>query len=144
VTPERQALVTYRLERAHETIEEAELLVEKGHANAGVNRLYYACFYAVSALLLTRNVSSSKHSYVRSLLHRDYIKPGHVSKEMGDHYDLLFDSRQKGDYADFVIFDVRDVRPWLEPTRSFVDSIAGIIDREIQKDTPCAPSQEPL
>ncbi len=132
MTPERQALIDYRLERARETLEEAGVLLQTGHANAGVNRLYYACFYAVSALLLTRNVSTSKHSYVRSRLHRDYIKPGHVSKEMGDHYDLLFDSRQKGDYADFAIFDVRDVQPWLEPTKSFVDQIADLIAREMQ------------
>ena len=34
--------------------EEAKILFEKGYANTFVNRLYYACFYAVSALLLTR------------------------------------------------------------------------------------------
>jgi uncharacterized protein (UPF0332 family) len=55
VIPDRQMLITYRLERARETLEEARVLLEKGHANAGVNRLYYACFYAVSALLLTRD-----------------------------------------------------------------------------------------
>ena len=130
--PEKQALIDYRLERARETLEEAALLLEAGHTNAYVNRLYYAFFYAVSALLLTRNVSTSKHSYVRSLLHRDYIKPGHVSKEMGDHYDLLFDSRQKGDYADLIVFQVQEVRPWLVPTQAFVDQIADLIARETQ------------
>jgi hypothetical protein len=52
MTSEKQALVTYRLERARQSLEEAMLLLEAGHANAYVNRLYYACFYAVSALLL--------------------------------------------------------------------------------------------
>jgi uncharacterized protein (UPF0332 family) len=111
VSPERQTLVSYRLDRARETFEEAKVLLESGHANACVNRLYYACFYAVSALLLTRNISTSKHSHVRALLHRDYIKPGQVSKEMGDHYDLLFNNRQKGDYEDLVVFDSEHVRP---------------------------------
>jgi uncharacterized protein (UPF0332 family) len=132
VTPERQTLVDYRLERARETIEEAGVLLETGHANACVNRLYYACFYAVSALLLMRNISTSKHSHVRSLLHRDYIRPGRVSKEMGDHFDLLFDSRQKGDYEDLVVFDVARVRPWVARTVSFVDHIASLIARETQ------------
>jgi len=130
VIPEKRVLIDYRLSRARETLEEAALLLEAGHANAYVNRLYYACFYAVSALLLTRNISTSKHSYVRSLLHHDYIKPGHVSKEMGDHYDLLFDSRQKGDYADLIVFQVQDVRPWLAPTKSFVDEVTELIARE--------------
>jgi len=132
VTPERQILVSYRLQRARETIEEAKVLLETGHANACVNRLYYACFYAVSALLLTQNISTSKHSHVRALLHRDYIKSGQVSKEMGDHFDLLFDNRQKGDYEDLVVFGANDVHSWLEPTRSFVEHIAGFIARETQ------------
>jgi uncharacterized protein (UPF0332 family) len=130
VTPERQTLVSYRLQRARETIEEAKVLLETGHANACVNRLYYACFYAISALLLTRNISTSKHSQVRAMLHRDYVKSGRVSKEMGDHFDLLFDSRQKGDYEDLVVFDASRVRPWVERTVSFVDHIAGLIASE--------------
>lgn len=132
MTPERQTLVDYRLERARETIEEARVLLETGHANACVNRLYYACFYAVSALLLTQNISTSKHSHVRSLLHRDYIRPGRVSKEMGDHFDLLSDSRQKGDYEDLVVFDAARVRPWVERTVSFVDHIASLVASETQ------------
>jgi uncharacterized protein (UPF0332 family) len=136
VIPDRQALITYRLERARETLEEARVLLETGHANACVNRLYYACFYAVSALLLTRNISASKHTQVRASLHRDYIRPGHVSKEMGDHYDLLFDSRHKGDYEDLAVFEVKDVRPWLEPTKSFLDHIADLAAHEMQRDTP--------
>jgi uncharacterized protein (UPF0332 family) len=132
VTPERQTLVSHRLKRARETIEEDALLLDAGHVNACVNRLYYACFYAVSALLLTRNISTSKHSHVRALLHHDYIKSNQVSKEMGDHFDLLFDSRQKGDYEDLVVFDTNEVCLWLEPTKSFVDHIAGLIARETQ------------
>jgi len=69
---------------------------------------------------------------MRALLHRDYVKSGQISKEMGDHFDLLFDSRQKGDYEDLVVFDANDVRSWFEPTKSFIDHIAGIIARETQ------------
>ena len=130
MTPERQTLVAYRLERARQTLEEAKLLLDAGHANACVNRLYYACFYAISALLLTQNVSTSKHTQVRASLHRDYVKPGHISEEMGTHYDLLFDSRQKGDYEDLVVFEAEDVSLWVEPTKSFIDHIASLIARQ--------------
>jgi len=134
MTPEKQALIAYRLERARQTLEEAVLLLEAGHTNACVNRLYYACFYAVSALLLTRNISTSKHGYLRALLHQDYVKPGRVSEQMGKHFDLLFDSRHEGDYEDFVCFEAENVRPLLEPTKSFVDQIADLIRHEIQGD----------
>ena len=48
---ETKTLVTYRLERAHESLDEANILLERGHANTFVNRLYYACFYAVRSII---------------------------------------------------------------------------------------------
>lgn len=128
MTKEERELVTYRMERAKETIEEAKMLFDAGHLNAYVNRLYYACFYAASALLFTRGFSTSKHAYLRSLLHREFVKAGLISDHMGKFYDLLFDNRQKGDYSDFVTFKAEQVAEWLERTQEFV----GYIDRLIQ------------
>ncbi len=76
MTPEERALVEYRLERAREALDEAKLLFEAGHLHTYVNRLYYACFYAMSALLLTKGLSAGKHAHVRALLHREFIRPG--------------------------------------------------------------------
>ena len=126
MTEEERAVIEYRLARAREALEEAEVLFDAGHVNAYVSRMYYACFYAVSALLLTKDVSTSKHSQVRALLHREFVKPGTISPEMGGHFDRLFDSRQKGDYIDFVQFRVEDVTGWLEQTRSFVVHIEAL------------------
>lgn len=79
---ETRTLVLYRLERAREALKEAEILSESGHANTFVNRLYYACFYAVSALLLTKDLSSPKHSGVRSFFHQNFIKSGIVATDL--------------------------------------------------------------
>ena len=38
--------IKYRLQRAHESIEEAKLLAHEGYWNTVANRLYYAVFYA--------------------------------------------------------------------------------------------------
>ena len=48
MTEETQVLVQYRLDRAKETLDEAVVLLQSGHINTYVNRLYYACFYAVA------------------------------------------------------------------------------------------------
>ena len=73
-------LIQYRCERAREALEEAVVLADSGHWNACVNRLYYACFYAVSALLNKHNLSSSKHSGVRSFFNHHFVKTGTISK----------------------------------------------------------------
>lgn len=49
---ERQQLIQYRLDRARDTYREIDLHVEHELWNTAMNRLYYACYYAVSALLL--------------------------------------------------------------------------------------------
>lgn len=130
MTKEKLALVEYRMERAKETIDEGKLLFEAGHVNAYINRLYYACFYAVSALLMLKDYSTSKHSYLRSLLHREFIKKGIIPIDLGKHYDLLFNNRQKGDYEDFADFKADEVKDWLEQTREFVNHVEAIISRQ--------------
>jgi uncharacterized protein (UPF0332 family) len=133
VREETRALIRYRMERAEETLEEAALMLEKGHANTAVNRLYYACFYAVNALLLTRELSSARHSGVRTLFHQYFIKSSEVSPSLGMFYDLLFDNRQKGDYADFVRFRVDDVQPWLDQARHFVATLNRLVETQVGK-----------
>jgi len=124
MTPEEQALVQYRLERANEALDEAELLFKSGHLHTYVNRLYYACFYAVSALLVTKGFSTSKHAHLRALLHKELIRPGIIPLEYGQLFDLLFNNRQKGDYSDFVVFRTEQVQGWLKQAREFVDYIS--------------------
>jgi uncharacterized protein (UPF0332 family) len=70
VTDSLGDLVVYRMARARETLEEAHILADSGRWNACVNRLYYACFYSVSALLLREGLSSSKHAGVRGIFNR--------------------------------------------------------------------------
>lgn len=134
MTNEERTLIAYRMERAYEAIDEVKILFDAGHANSYVSRLYYACFYAVSALLLTKNISTSKHGYLRSLLHREFVKTGLITSEMGKHFDLLFNNRQKGDYADLVVFKAEEVAGWLAPTRTFVSHIETLIEN-LFKDT---------
>ena len=129
MTKEERALIEYRMERARETLGEARIMFDAGRINTYVNRLYYACFYAVSALLLTRNFSTSKHSYLRSLMHGEFVKTGLIPKDLSRHFDVLFDSRLEGDYADFVRFKAEDVAGWLEQTKAFVKHIEGLISK---------------
>ena len=121
-----RTLVDYRIERAREALDEALLLLNSGHANTYVNRLYYACFYAVSAYLLLHGKSSAKHSGVRALFHQEVVKSGLVSQELGQLYDRLFDNRQKADYADLVQFKLTDVQGWYEETTGFVQKIVAL------------------
>jgi hypothetical protein len=127
MTAETRTLIAYRLQRARESLDEASLLLERNHINTFVNRVYYACFYSVTALLLTCDLSSAKHSGVRSLFHQHFVKNGLIAIELGQTFDKFFDNRQKGDYADMVRFEKEIVQGWLDEARKFVDAIEKVI-----------------
>jgi len=65
VIKNRQEYINYRFKRAEESFEDALILAEKERWNSVINRLYYACYYAVSALLLQKNVETKSHDGAR-------------------------------------------------------------------------------
>lgn len=96
-----------------------------------MNRLYYACFYAVTALILTKDLSSAKHSGVRMLFHQNFVKPGIIKIELGQFYDKLFRNRLKGDYTDYLRFSKDEIAPWQDESQNFVNVLTELIKKEI-------------
>ena len=133
MTEEEKSLIEYRMARAREALEEARLLFDAGHINVYVNRLYYACFYAVSALLFAQGMSCRKHGQARALFHREFVKTRMFPLPLGKHFDLLFDSRQEGDYGDFTEFKAQEVAVWMERTGAFVDHAQKVVLELIQE-----------
>ncbi len=124
---QRLELADYRMKKATATFSEVALLVENELWNTAVNRLYYACFYAVSALLIFHNIQSKTHSGTRQLFGLHFIKTGIVEKETGKFFSYLFDQRQTGDYDDFYDFEKEDVSGLIEPTKTLLFTIEKLI-----------------
>ena len=124
----RMDLIKYRIKRAEETYNEALLIKKETHWNACANRLYYACFYAVIALLEKHGYASSKHSGVKSIFNKNFVKTEIISKEQGKLYNNLFDVRQEGDYVDFVNFDAVDIEPWIPKVKNFIEAISRLVN----------------
>ncbi len=79
-TPE--GAVRYRMERAQQSLAEADLLAEGIFWNGCANRVYYACFYAVTALMMHDGSSMSKHTGVRGFLNRQYVRTGRIEHDL--------------------------------------------------------------
>ena len=124
----QEKLIGLWLEKADEALASAELELNAGHTNFAVNRLYYACFYAVTALLLRDGKQFARHSAVKSEFGRTYIKPGRVDVKWNKFYQKLFDDRQEGDYIPTTTFEASDVSTSLQQAREFIDLIRGLID----------------
>ena len=124
-------LINYRREKAAETLENARVSLEKKHLFSAVNRVYYALFYEVSALLKTKNLSSPKHSGIRSLFNQHFVKIGIVEVEIGKFYSDMFVFRQKGDYEDFVYFKENDVKEWILMAEKYISMLEKYIEKEM-------------
>lgn len=124
----RRTLIALWLEKAEEALASAELELNAGHANFAVNRLYYACFYAVTALLLRDGKQFARHSAVKSEFSRAYVKPGTVDAKWSKFYQKLFDDRQEGDYIPTITFETLDVAGRIHQAREFIILIRGLID----------------
>ena len=63
----------YRFQRAIESFEDALILLENKRWNSIINRLYYACFYAVIALLLKNNIEIQTHAGARNQFNLQFV-----------------------------------------------------------------------
>lgn len=120
-------LIAYRLQRAHETLKEADYNAQGDYYNAAVNRLYYACYYAASALMVSNNLEAASHKGIKTMLGLKFIKTGLLEPKYGRIYQQLFENRQSGDYEDFVYCD-KELYDMLRPqAEDFVNKISEML-----------------
>lgn len=112
---ELRSLIAYRLKEAEDSIEEAKVLLREGMSGrAVINRLYYAMFYAVLALLQKKQLGTSKHAGAIALFDREYVKDGTFDSKFSRTLHRAFELRQKGDYmeqSEIVKDDIDEMLP---------------------------------
>lgn len=90
MTGAKKEWIDYRLERAKDTLDDASILAEKHKWNSAINRLYYAAYYAVTALLLNADLKATTHTGNKSLFSEHFIKTALFPQEAGKIYSQLF------------------------------------------------------
>jgi len=127
---ERAELVAYKMSRAKETLAEVEVQIKNELFHTAVNRLYYACFYAVSALLINDEIKARKHAGVKQMFGLHFVSTGKIEQELGAFYTNIFTKRQKGDYEDFIYFTESEVIALLVPAGKLLSRIEEILLNE--------------
>jgi hypothetical protein len=122
-----QELARYWLEKSRRALEAAERERAAADLPLAVNRVYYACFYALSAVLTADGMAYGKHSAVRSALHQRLVKAGRVTPEWGAFYDRAFDDRQEADYEAVAEFDDATVRERIGKAAAFVAEMKRLL-----------------
>lgn len=117
------ALVQSRLQQAQKALEAGALLFEQNFYADSINRFYYAMFYAILALLVTRQLGTSKHKGAIALFDREFVKTGVFSKQMSVGLHFTFEQRLQADYADLVDSSIDDARECYSYAEDFLSQV---------------------
>ncbi|MGB0880846.1 MAG: HEPN domain-containing protein [Polaribacter sp.] len=121
--------INYRLQRSKESYEESLILAREERWNAVINRLYYACFYSVIALLIKNNIETRSHDGARTQFGLHFVKTEKINRSLGKLFSKLFDYRQKGDYGDMFDFDEELTKPLITEVKLFISTIENLLNK---------------
>lgn len=105
-----------------------DVLIENELWNSTINRMYYACFHAVSALLIKNGIEVKSHMGVRQAFGLHFVKAGKVSLEYGRIFSRIYDKRQSSDYDDFIDFTKEEVEKLYPQIKSFIMVISNLVE----------------
>ncbi|NBC17211.1 MAG: HEPN domain-containing protein [Bacteroidetes bacterium] len=83
----------------HDALRAARTLIQAGLPRDAVNRVYYAIYYRMVALLLLRRMEPSTHSGTLTLFSREFVKEGLVPRELARIAHHAFERRLEADYT---------------------------------------------
>lgn len=124
----RQDIVMYRMGKARQLLHDVDVLIENELWNSTINRMYYACFHAVSALLIKNGIEVKSHMGVRQAFGLHFVKAGKVSLEYGRIFSRIYDKRQSSDYDDFIDFTKEEVEKLYPQIKSFIMVISNLVE----------------
>ncbi|MCF8233179.1 MAG: HEPN domain-containing protein [Bacteroidales bacterium] len=127
---ERKAYARHRIKSAFETFDAAKLLAENEYWNSAMNRLYYAVFYSVNALLILNEIDTKSHSTTKSMFSSHFVKTGIIDKKFGKLFSKLHDWRQKGDYDNLFELEPDHLKQLFKPAEDIIKVIAKMIEEE--------------
>ena len=130
---DKGVLIDYRIQRARETVQEAEMALKHSRFNLAENRIYYAMFYMVQALALKHDFSTSKHAQLLGWFNKTFVRTGQIEQALGRQYHSGFEKRQEGDYQDFLTFSKDEVENDLTNVIRFLDAVESLIRKTVMQ-----------
>lgn len=116
------------LDKAIDTIEGAELLLEHGKVDMAAGRAYYALFYIAEALLNEKDLQFSQHGDVIGAYGKEFAKTKLLDPKFHRWLIKGFDTRLIGDYhvdthiEESVIADmINHAREFLEAAQKYLE-----------------------
>ena len=125
---ERNTIVALELRKAREAYEDIGILIAANRLNGAANRMYYAVFHAVCALLINDGHHVNTHKGSHAIFSQHYIKTGILPREYGQLYNQLQTMREESDYNCAYDVEMDELQQRLEPAKRLIEDIENIVN----------------
>jgi uncharacterized protein (UPF0332 family) len=118
------------LAKAKESVKASDSLLEDGFYDFSASRVYYTMFYAAEAVLLTKDLSFSKHKAVIAAFGKEFVKSGLLPARLHAYLVEAFDSRQLGDYGPTGSLSKEKAERLIKQAREFLMVVEEYLRKE--------------
>ena len=126
---ERKIIVRLEIEKAYDRLKAAQVLRDAELWSNAANRLYYALFHSVCALLIHDGYQVSTHRGSRVLFGQYYIKTSKLPGEFGTLYNQMETIRENGDYNYSYETSPEELEERMPAAKTMIDTIAAMVEK---------------
>jgi uncharacterized protein (UPF0332 family) len=118
------------LDKAVDTIESAELLLDNGKTDVAAGRAYYALFYIAEALLNEKGLQFGKHGDVIGAYGKEFSKTKLLDQKFHRWLIEGFDTRMIGDYHVDTRIEIEVVADMINHAREFLEAAQEYLEKQ--------------
>ena len=123
-------LARYKLERAREELDTAELLFENERLKAANNRAYYSIYYSLTAVLCLEPIAFKKHKDTIGYFNKNYVHTDRFPREIGRNISKAAKIRHASDYDEFYIASKEEAERQIQTAKELVDLVDKFISEK--------------
>jgi uncharacterized protein (UPF0332 family) len=124
----KDILKKINIDKSDEALKAAEMMIRENMLFTALNRIYYACFYTVTALAEINDFKTSKHSSMLGWFHKNFVFEGKTfTKEQYKVYEQTFRYRLRGDYDTLYTPSMEETTDLLAKAKSFIETVREYI-----------------
>jgi len=121
------------IQKAHRSLEGGKVLLREEDCGAVSSKSYYAVFHMLQAVLLTKELSFSKHLAVINAFSNQFIKTGIFPREFSKEIKRLKKNREVGDYEYLRVIQKEEAEEDLKSAEKIVDAIEAYIENFVKE-----------
>ena len=121
------------IEKSEKNMEQAVRNAEFGYWDLVANRVYYAVFHALNAMLLIDDIKTGTHKGISVQFGKFYVLTGLFSREDGILYSKLQTMREKADYQNVFSIDEDEGKILIETADNLRRRICSIVLSKIKE-----------